>query len=85
MSFHAVLAQQTISLDGKWKLTYEGNSCDVTLPGSMLTSGVGHQVDVETRWTGSLYDSSYYFNPYMARYGAHEVPLLPHALTPLCW
>ena len=82
MSFHAVLAQHTIHLDGKWRLSYEGNSCDVTLPGSMLTNGVGHKVDANTRWTGSLYDSSYYFNPYMARYREAGRMKFPFFLTP---
>ena len=40
----------------------------VMLPGSMLTNGKGDVVTTATPWTGSLYDSSYYFNPYMARY-----------------
>jgi DNA-binding FrmR family transcriptional regulator len=28
----------------------------------------GDEVTARTRWTGSLYDSSYYFNPYMEKY-----------------
>ena len=82
MSFHAVLAQHTIHLDGKWRLSDEGNSFEVTLPGSMLTNGVGHKVDANTRWTGSLYDSSYYFNPYMARYREAGRMKFPFFLTP---
>ena len=45
----------------------------VILPGSMLTNGKGLPVSVETKWTGSLYDSSYFFNPYMEKY-RHSAP-----------
>ena len=43
----------------------------VMLPGSMLTNGKGMPVSTKTQWTGSLYDSSFYFNPYMEKY-RHE-------------
>ena len=71
-------AQQVISLAGTWELTIgkrnekgevkndahaHSSSEKVTLPGSMLTNGKGEPVSVRTHWTGSLYDSSYFFNP----------------------
>ena len=88
-------AQQAISLEGAWDFTMDRSepsahslpptSYDdyVMLPGSMLTNGKGDVVSVKTQWTGSLYDSSYYFNPYMARYRQEGEQLkVPFFLTP---
>lgn len=73
-------AQAVIDLSGSWNFYMGDASLEevkarmdskgefVMLPGSMLTNGKGRPVDMNTQWTGSLYDSSYYFNPYMARY-----------------
>ena len=52
------------------------------LPGSMITRGIGDPVSVHTRWTGSLYDSSYFFNPYMERYRKEGAMKFPFFLTP---
>ena len=54
----------------------------VMLPGSMLTNGKGNDVDIHTQWTGSLYDSSYYFNPYMEPYRKKGQMKFPFFLTP---
>ena len=78
-------AQQSIDLAGTWKFSVgeTANYDDtVTLPGSMLTNGKGNDVSVSTRWTGSLYDSSYYFNPYMAKYRVEGSMKFPFFLTP---
>ncbi|MBR4366703.1 MAG: hypothetical protein IKP43_07985, partial [Bacteroidaceae bacterium] len=40
----------------------------ILLPASMPERDKGDEVTAETRWVGSLYDSSYYFNPYMKKY-----------------
>ena len=98
-------AQQIISLDGPWDFYLDRNNTNeppadsqytdyVMLPGSMLTNEKGDPVSVRTQWTGSLYDSSYFFNPYMEKY-RHEVnsfdefggqasdgPKFPFFLTP---
>lgn len=37
----------------------------------------GDEVTARTRWTGSLYDSSYYFNPYMEKYRIEGQVKLP--------
>ena len=71
-------AQQVISLAGTWELATE----KVTLPGSMLTNGKGEPVSVKTQWTGSLYDSSYFFNPYMEQYRQEGQMKFPFFLTP---
>ncbi|MBQ8713280.1 MAG: beta-glucuronidase [Prevotella sp.] len=69
-------AQQIISLAGAWDLSLVDSARYddyVMLPGSLLTNGKGHDVSVNTQWTGSLYDSSFYFNPYMAKYRQENV------------
>ena len=77
--FGSIAAQQVISLAGAWDFRqgdpegYTGGTPTewndyVMLPGSMLTNGKGDPVSVRTQWTGSLYDSSFYFNPYMEKY-----------------
>ena len=84
-------AQQTINLQGQWKFATDrsgGSSIPtayaqtITLPGSMLTNGLGDPVTPETQWVGSLYDSSYYHNPYMERYRQPGKMKFPFFLTP---
>ena len=79
LSLHA---QQTVSLAGQWQFTSSREQGTVVLPGSMLTNGKGDPVSVNTRWTGSLYDSSFYFNPYMAKYRTEGNMKFPFFLTP---
>ena len=85
-------AQEVISLEGAWDFKTESSpdfnfreaTFDdyVILPGSMLTNGKGNPVSVMTPWTGSLYDSSYYFNPYMEKYRQEGQMKFPFFLTP---
>ena len=77
-----LMAQKRIDLSGEWQFKSERESGVVTLPGSMLTNGKGDQVTVDTKWTGSLYDSSFYFNPYMAKYRKVGEMKFPFFLTP---
>ena len=64
-------AQSSMDLSGTWDFCI-GNAPQyndqVKLPGSMLTNLKGDPVSINTQWTGSLYDSSFYFNPYMEKY-----------------
>ena len=76
------LAQQHIDLSGEWQFSSERETGVVRLPGSMLTNGKGDEVTVNTKWTSSLYDSSFYFNPYMARYRQAGQMKFPFFLTP---
>ena len=80
-----VEAQQRIDLSGKWKFGIGTEaSCDdfVSLPGSMQTNGKGDNVTARTVWTGSTYDSSYYFNPFMEKYRMEDNVKYPFFLTP---
>lgn len=76
-------AAQTIDLSGQWQFRIDrygkGESeawyaattpfdDTILLPASMPQRLKGDDISVDTRWVGSLYDSSYFFNPYMKRY-----------------
>lgn len=74
--------QNVIDLSGTWHLTSRLEATSVTLPGSLLTNGLGDPLSVDTRWTGSLYDSSFYFNPFMERYRHEGDMSFPFFLTP---
>ena len=76
------IAQPVIDLSGTWSFRSERQQGVITLPGSMLTNGLGDEVTVDIRWTGSLYDSSFYFNPYMERYRQAGHMKFPFFLTP---
>lgn len=72
----------TIDLQGQWQFQIdrqdEGKAQQwqsrtrlddtITLPGSMLTRGKGDRPTVETQWVSSLYDSSFFYSPVMAKY-----------------
>ena len=80
-------AQDILLLAGSWDFS-TGDTLPaayddyVMLPGSMLTNGKGNDVSIHTQWTGSLYDSSFYFNPYMEKYRQEGQMKFPFFLTP---
>lgn len=78
-------AQDRIDLSGEWKFA-QGDRPEyndkVKLPGSMLTNGKGDEVTVNTKWVSSLYDSSFFYNPYMAKYRVAGKMKFPFFLTP---
>jgi hypothetical protein len=81
----SVVAQKVLSLSGIWDFAVGETpryNDHIQLPGSMLTNGKGDDVDIHTQWTGSLYDSSYFFNPYMERYRQAGQMKFPFFLTP---
>lgn len=88
-------AQSTLSLAGNWDFQIDRENEGVTekwfekklsdnilLPGSMPQRLKGDLPSVKTQWTGSLYDSSYFYNPYMEKYRRVENFKLPFFLTP---
>ena len=88
-------AQKTIDLSGDWNFEIDRQDIGekekwfnqalkdmIELPGSMPERLKGDDVTVCTRWTGSLYDSSYYYNPYMEKYRREGNVKLPFFLTP---
>lgn len=83
LSALCVSAQNVINLAGEWqfridrdgkgetegwfKTDYEFDD-KIQLPASMPQRLKGDDISVNTKWVGSLYDSSYFFNPYMKKY-----------------
>jgi hypothetical protein len=86
---------QPISLAGDWQFQLDRNDAGIQeqwfnkkledkikLPGSMLTNGKGDDVTLQTKWTGSIYDSSWFFNPRMEKYRQPGNLKFPFWLTP---
>lgn len=91
-------AQKSIDLSGEWEFMIDRNNVGesqgwykpefkfndkVKLPGSMPENMKGDNPTVNTQWVCSIYDSSFYFNPYMAKYRTEENFKLPFSLTPV--
>ena len=87
--------KNTISLKGKWQFQTDPKDIgikqnwyntklndDVNLPGSMRDNNKGDDVTLNTKWTGSIYDSSWYFRPDMAKYRQTGNLKFPFWLTP---
>jgi hypothetical protein len=85
IGFLSVRAQENIDLSGLWDFCI-GDSAkyndEIILPGSMLTNDKGYKVSTKTHWTATLYDSSYFYNPYMEKYRTQENLKFPFFLTP---
>ena len=88
-------AAQNILLAGKWNFKIDSNDVGikeqwfnqkftetVLLPGSMLSNNKGSNVTINTKWTGSIYDSSWYFMPRLAKYREPGNLHFPFWLTP---
>ncbi|MDR0836507.1 MAG: hypothetical protein LBN11_08030, partial [Tannerella sp.] len=84
-----------LDLSGEWQFQIDRNDEGVAkqwvnnrlndainLPGSMPEKLKGDDITVHTQWTGSLYDSSYFFNPAMEKYRKDGNVKLPFFLTP---
>ena len=87
--------KNTISLKGEWQFQtdpedigikqnwYQSKLTEViSLPGSMRDSNKGDELTVNTKWTGSIYDSSWYFRPEMEKYRQKNNLKFPFWLTP---
>lgn len=79
--------EESIGLDGSWQFRMDSSdrgveerwflkefTAEVILPGSMKENGKGQAPDLHTQWTGSIYDSSWFFNPKLEKY-RKEKPL----------
>lgn len=84
-----------IDLSGQWQFAIDqhdvgetkkwyANNLDETiqLPGSMMTNGKGFTPDLKTPWTGSIYDSSFFYNPALKKYRQEGDVKFPFWLTP---
>lgn len=86
---------EKVSLEGEWKYKLDINKKGedqewfnlsfidtLTLPGSLRDNHIGFTPSLTTQWTGSIYDSSWYFNPAMEKYRNSTPPKFPFWLTP---
>jgi hypothetical protein len=97
-SFSAVLyaqPDQSILLNGAWRFQSDAEDKGVSekwhntlfdqtvrLPGSMAENEKGDRPSLTTPWMGSIWDSSWYFNPAMAQYRQPGNMKFPFWLTP---
>jgi hypothetical protein len=85
----------SLSLDGQWAFQMDPDDVGVSkqwfagklsgtinLPGSMPEQNLGNDITLKTKWTGSIYDSSYFFNPKLAKYREPDNIHIPFWLTP---
>jgi beta-galactosidase/beta-glucuronidase len=86
---------QVINLEGNWQFQMDRNDEGVTekwfnknlsdkihLPGSMAEFLKGDEITLKTKWTGSIYDSSFYFIPRLEKYRQPGNIHIPFWLTP---
>jgi len=90
-----IYAQERILLGGKWEFAIDRKGIgieqswfnktfddSIRLPGSMPENLKGDDITLETPWEGSIYDSSYYFNPRLEKYRIQGKLKIPFFLTP---
>lgn len=86
---------QELSLAGKWRFKIDEKDEGlkqqwfkttlpdlVNLPGSMNDNLKGNDITLKTKWTGSIYDSSFFYNPNLAKYRTAANLKIPFWLTP---
>ena len=97
LSFFAstlVSGKNRIDLSGTWRFEIDRNeigeaqgwykrtlSDSILLPGSMVENLKGDDITIDTKFTASIYDSSWFFNPYKAKYRLPENLKMPFWLT----
>lgn len=87
---------QEISLSGEWRFALDREEKGIAeswfnhqlpdviqLPGSMVENGKGDDITLQTNWTGSIYDSSFFFRPSLAKYRKPGNLKIPFWLTPV--
>tara|TARA_R110000751_G_scaffold1474_4_gene5557 strand:+ start:24019 stop:26907 length:2889 start_codon:yes stop_codon:yes gene_type:complete len=97
LGMQSIFAQKsdTLHLEGNWRFEIDAADVGTTaqwfsrklkdniiLPGSMLTNNKGNDITIKTQWTGSIYDSSFYFNPRFEKYRRAGDVKFPFWLTP---
>ncbi|SFV34618.1 Glycosyl hydrolases family 2, TIM barrel domain [Thermoflavifilum thermophilum] len=66
----------------KWFMNYPLSQETILLPGSMPQRNKGFTPTLHTQWTASIYDSSWYFDPDMAKFRQPDSLKFPFFLTP---
>lgn len=79
-NWHFEIDRNDEGITQKW---YNRNLADVIkLPGSMAEFLKGDAITLKTKWTGSIYDSSFYFTPRLEKYRQPGNIHIPFWLTP---
>jgi hypothetical protein len=79
-NWHFEIDRNDKGVTEKW---YSRNLSDVIkLPGSMAEFLKGDEITLKTKWTGSIYDSSFYFIPRLEKYRQPGNIHIPFWLTP---
>jgi len=79
-NWHFEIDRQDAGVTEKW---YNRNLSDnIKLPGSMAEFLKGDEITLKTKWTGSIYDSSFYYTPRLAKYRQPGNIHIPFWLTP---
>jgi hypothetical protein len=87
--------ENKIDLTGEWKVRLDEENIGesnfwynqtfekkLILPGSLRDNDLGEIPSLETKWTGSIYDSSWFFNPDFEKYRKKDSLKFPFWLTP---
>jgi hypothetical protein len=95
LAFNGLQAQERIQLNGSWEFAVDRKGIgieqewfnkhfddSIRLPGSMTENLKGDDITLKTPWEGSIYDSSYYYNPRLAKYRIPGKLKIPFFLTP---
>lgn len=88
--------RKTISLSGHWLFSLDPNNVGesekwynsqladrIKLPGSTAENGYGDDVSVDTKWTGSIIDKSWFTEAKYEKYRQADSVKIPFWLTPL--
>jgi hypothetical protein len=94
-TFNTIAQTEVIDLQGTWQFKTDPMDKGITeqwylsslsetihLPGSMVENGKGDELTLKTVWTGSIYDSSWFYNPKMEKYRQPGNIKFPFWLTP---
>lgn len=89
-----VWAQERLSLEGSWTVKLDPSDVGVRehwwnsaftekviLPGSLATNGLGDTISLGTKWTGDIFDSTYFFSEKYAKYRQKNIKI-PFWLKP---
>lgn len=88
-NWHVKLDERNTGETNLWHTQKSDNQ--VNLPGSLRDNGLGNPPTLETKWTGSIYDSSWFFNSFFEKYRKKDSLKFPFWLTPVkryvgaCW
>ena len=80
--WRVVLDPSERGLVEKWDQLGLKTADKLCLPGTLTEGGFGDVPGVDTQWTGSIYDRSWFHDPELAQYRSSVPPHFPFWLTP---